>query len=98
MSSNYAFTYRSIDNTHKFKSTLRAGPYIWPGGYPLYFTTIDSGALCFKCAKMEVKNIIHSIRYEINDGWFVVACDINYENIDLCCDNCNNLIDAAYND
>lgn len=94
----YKFTFRNIENTHQFKSTLRAGPYVLPGAYPLYFTTLDGGALCFTCAKVESKNVIHSIRNKIYDGWFVVACDVNYENIDLCCNHCNSVIEAAYND
>lgn len=95
---DYMFTYRSIDNTHQFKSTLRAGPYVFPGAYPLYFTTLDGGALCFTCTKVEAKNIIYSIRYKISDGWLVKACDINYEDFDLYCDHCNSVIEAAYND
>jgi hypothetical protein len=39
----------------ELKSILRAGPYAWPGGYPLYFLTIDGGTLSFAAVQAEVR-------------------------------------------
>ena len=92
----YSMTYQRIDSVAQFKATLRAGAYAWPGGYPMYFIASDCGAICFACARKEVRNIFGSISTRANDGWRIVATDINYEDTDLQCDNCSKSIEAAY--
>ncbi len=92
----FRFTYGGIHSTKEFKATLRNGPYAWPGGYPLFFYTEDGEALCFKCAKVAVYQIIDSIRNRYNDGWRVVGCEINHEDVHLQCCHCGEKIESAY--
>jgi hypothetical protein len=95
---DYDKCFGTIKTTTQFKSTLRHGPYAWPGGYPLFFITSDCAALCFACARKEARNILDSIKHRLLDGWRIIACDINYENNDLYCDHCSKPIESAYGD
>ncbi len=92
----YRRTYSEIRTVANFKATLRNGAYAWPGGYPMYLITSDGAALCFDCAKKNARNIFDSIDRRSGDGWRVVACDINYEDTALFCDNCSDMIESAY--
>jgi len=66
--------------------------YTWPGGYPIFYVTADCGKLCPDCA-----NANRELLSDVNDPqWFVICCDVNYEDVDLTCDNCNKPIEAAY--
>lgn len=91
-----------INSTLEFKHALRAGPYAWPGGYPLFFICDDGGALCCKCARSEAWRIMSSIRdrkYNApSDGWRVIGQDVNWEDSELDCDHCNSRIESAYGD
>lgn len=71
-------------------------PYAWPGGYPLYFITSDCAALCHDCARKHGRAVIDSIRTRANDGWRVVAQDVNWEDSALYCDHCSKPIESAY--
>jgi hypothetical protein len=95
---NYRYHHREIKSVADLKATLRAGPWAWPGGYPLHFICGDGEPLCFKCANKELKYIISAIQNgDIDkDAWIVVACDINYEDGDMQCTNCNKKIESAY--
>jgi len=66
--------------------------YDWPGGYPIFYVTKDCGVLCPKCAN-ENKELTKDIE---DPQWFIVDCDINYEDESLYCDNCNEKIESAY--
>lgn len=59
--------------------------YAWPGGYPIYYLTKDSLVVCPSCASREV-----------DQSSEVIACDLNWEDSDLHCDDCGNLIESAY--
>lgn len=87
-----------ISTAAEMKATLRAGPHAWPGGYPLYFITSDGGALSFETARKELRNILDSIQRKDSSGWRVVACDVNYEDGDLCDDYTGKRIQSAYAD
>ena len=95
---NYKLHHRSIDSVADLKATLRAGAYAWPGGYPLFFITSDGAALSFDSARENLPQVIWSIANGVNDGWRVVACDINYEDGDLTCDHSGKQIESAYAD
>lgn len=83
--------------TREFKDRLRAGPYAWPGGYPVYFVTSDGAALSFAAAKAEAKQIIWAIRNgDTRGGWHVAGADINWEDSDLTCDHTGARIESAY--
>ena len=73
-------------------------PYAWPGGYPRYFITSDGAALSFKSALHNSHLIIDSIRENSNDGWQVVACEVNWEDSLLFCDDTGELIECAYSE
>jgi hypothetical protein len=85
-----------INSISDFRRAMRNGPYAWPGGYPLYFITSDGAALSFKSARAERRNILEAIHNRQNDGWRVVAMDINWEDAGLCCDHSGEPIAAAY--
>lgn len=70
--------------------------YAWPGGYPLYLITSDGAALCIDCGKKEYRNIVRSIHRNVSDGWKVEAVDVNWEDTNLYCDHCSQLIESAY--
>ena len=91
---NYSCHHREINSVADLKATLRAGPFAFPGGYPLFLITSDGGALCFKCGKSEFYLIAGEIQDDDNGGWRVVACEINHgEESDLNCDHCSKLIE-----
>ena len=94
--SDYRRTFSAINTVAQFKATLRAGAYAWPGGYPLYFATSDGAALSFASARAECRNVIDSIAHGHNDGWRVIGCQINYEDIGLLCDHSGEPIESAY--
>lgn len=73
-------------------------PYAWPGGYPRYFITNDGAALSFDAARDNCHLIQQSISDGSNDGWTVIACDINWENSSLMCDHTSKHIESAYGD
>jgi hypothetical protein len=95
---NYRRHHSRISSIADLKATLRAGPYAWPGGYPLYFITNDGAALSFDSARTEFSLIARSIEDNNNDGWRIVACDINYEDDSLYCDHTGDKIESAYGD
>ncbi len=68
----------------------------WPGGYPLHLITSDGASLCFQCVRDNLASIIGSIRTGSSDGWRVVACAVNWEDADLLCDHCGELIESAH--
>ena len=78
-----------------FQRQLKAGGHAWPGGYPLYFITRDGAALSFEAAKENRELICESIADDCNDGWQVVAVDVNWENSDLICDHTGEKIESA---
>lgn len=98
---NYCYHHRNINSVADFKATLRAGPYAWPGGYALHFLCEDGEAVCFNCAHKKARSIMESIakhQQNVRDDWRTIACEINYEDNDLQCANCNSRIEPAYGD
>ena len=58
--------------------------WAWPGGYPLYYLDNENNVLCPACASKD--------GYESEP----VACDVNWEDPDLYCDDCGERIESAY--
>ena len=85
-----------INTVADLDEALERGPWAWPGGYPLYFITDDGGALSFKTVKEEYDQIAESIEERLNDGWQVVALEINYEDGELYDDHSGERIESAY--
>lgn len=92
---NYEYAHRDIKTVADFKATLRHGRYT-NSGYPLYFITMDGAALSFETARNEFRQIAYSIANQLNDGWLIIGCDINYEDTDLRCEHSGKLIESAY--
>ena len=93
---NYKRTHRNIKSGQDLRATLRAGEFAWPGGYQMFFITSDGAALSFDSVRKNLRSVLDSIRTHCNDGWRVVACDINYEDTELTCDHSGESIPAAY--
>ena len=68
-------------------------PFIWPGGYPRFAIQDDGGCLCHSCCHSERESIATTTG---SDGWAVKALDVNWEDNELRCDHCGELIPAAY--
>lgn len=88
--------FRQISTTAQLKATLRAGEHAWPGGYPLYFITSDGAALSFEGVRENLRHVLDSIRTRSNDGWRVVACEVNWENSAVYCDATGKHIPSAH--
>ena len=95
---NYHFQHQSISSGRKLRNTLRAGGHTWPGFYPLYFITSDGGALSFETVRGNLRSVLDSIRTKCDDGWRVVACEVNWEDDDLYDDHTGEKIESAYGD
>jgi len=66
----------------------------FPGCYPIYYITRDCVCLCPDC----VNNNLKLCADTDNDNWFVEISDVNWENPELYCDNCECRIPSAYAD
>ena len=71
------------------------GSYAWPGGYVLAHLCNDGGCLCAKCAN-DPKNPVHTDAPD--DGWRIVDSFINYEDAELMCNHCGDMIPASHGD
>ena len=91
-----AFHHSAINTSRDFLETLKAGPFAWPGGYPIFFIMSDGEPLSFNSAKTNAMLIARSICHKARDGWRVVACDVNYEDGSLFCCHSGERIEAAY--
>ena len=93
---NYSKGHSTIKSIADLKATLRHGEHAWPGGYQMYFITRDGGALSFETVRDEFCNCIWDMSHDMDSGWHVVACEINYEDADLVCDHTGKSIPSAY--
>jgi NAD(P)H-dependent FMN reductase len=85
-----------INTTKELKDCLRSGSYAWPGGYPTYFVTSDGGALSHASVRSNLRSVLSSVKAGDNDGWRVVACEVNWEDAELYCDHSGERIESAY--
>lgn len=61
------------------KATLRHGPYVFPGGYALYFVTTDGEALSFDAVRENFQNVVWSTMNRVSDGWRLHGCGIIHD-------------------
>ncbi|AXQ68542.1 DNA ligase [Caulobacter phage CcrPW] len=87
-----------IETLSQVKAALRAGPYAWPGGYPLYFVTRDGAALSFDAVRSQFASVADDFMSDSSTGWRVCRVEINYEDSDLRCDHTGKAIPAAHGD
>lgn len=66
-------------------NTGKLPSYAWSGGYPFVYYDKVGNVLCPSCANKEV-----------DQSQEVIAADINYEDVELFCDDCSKRIEAAY--
>lgn len=92
----YARTHREISTGAQLRATLRAGPYAWPGGYPLFFVLSDGAAASFAGVRANLRQCIRALRDQSRDGWRVIGCEINYEDPDARCAITDEPIPCAY--
>ncbi len=77
-------------NTQELKQALRAGPYAWPGGYPLYFIADDGEPLSFAAVRENFHQVLDAMRH--GNGAVVV----NWEGGELHCAHTGERIPSAY--
>lgn len=82
--------------TKQIKQALRAGKFTWPGGYPTFFITSDGAALSHESVRENWRQVCFSVRNKCNDGWRVIAHDVNWEDSSLYCAHSNKRIESAY--
>ena len=69
--------------------------YAWPGGYPMILVMRDGEALCYCCARDNVRQILRDTRRDSRSGWAAEGVDINYEGESFCA-NCSERLETAY--
>lgn len=96
-----------INTSKDLVLTLIEGATTSLGCYPKYWVTKDGSCLCYKClaphkalggkALKVNQNAIDAIDNPNSDkSWEVVACDVNWEDPWMACDECNKRIPSAY--
>ena len=77
---------------------LIRNPYCFPGGYAKVLVMADGEYLCADCAKENFKLIVAATKYGARDGWQALGCDVNWEDPDCYCANCNKHLPCEYGD
>ena len=92
----YAYPFGTIKTFIEFKSTLRHGSRIAESNLPLFFVSYDLHSLCFDCARKHYRKIILAIKKNARkSGFFINACQVNFDQEDLTCDHCESQIPCA---
>jgi hypothetical protein len=91
---NYERHHTVIHTVADLKATLRAGPYAWPGGYPLYFVTATGETLSFEGVRDWFAACVNDINDHSRDR--IVGCAVNWEDMDMTCAITNARIPSAY--
>lgn len=84
----YAAHRPTFENAAQVRASLRAGPYVFPGGYPVAYITDDGGTLCPDCVMRNYYLVCWAIRNQCTDGWRVIASEYCDGESDAHCDNC----------
>lgn len=88
---NYSRHHREIGTVADLKASLRAGPYVWPGGYEVAYLTADGACLCDGCTRKELRQIIDAIQTNaLHSGWAIGATVVLGADTDATtiCDHC----------
>jgi len=70
--------------------------YAWPGGYPMFLVMADGESVCMDCAEKNEELILRATNDGYEKDWIVSGVDVNWEDPDLFCANCNERIESAY--
>ena len=79
-----------------FLDSLATGAFTSVGCYPKFWLTSDGATLSYAACLANCARICRSIRDNNRDGWRVVACDVNWEDPDMHCDDTGERIESAY--
>ena len=90
----YRRGFPTIDSVAKLKATLRYGPFTHVGAYPIYFITSGGECLSFESVEENLTSVLWSIKNEVDDGWRVVGCEVNYE-AEICCSHSGKPIEST---
>ena len=85
---DYAKHYTEIEILNQFKSSIRAGKYVWPDGYEVYFIYGDGSTCCYDCAIAEYEQIVSDWIVGFDATFRIAGCDINFENTNTFCVHC----------
>ena len=85
-----------INKSKTLKEHIRHGKYAWPGGYPVYFITDDGAALSYDAVKENYREVLSAVKNHDNNGWKVIAADVNWEDGFLYCSHTGDKIESAY--
>lgn len=85
----------NINTVEQLKDLQSGSPFL---GYPHYYVAKDCGIICPCCLKENLKLICEEMAEGWDNQWIVIACEINYEDDSLYCDNCYKQIISAYGD
>lgn len=77
-----------------FFGTL-ATKYTSVGCYPKFWLASDGETLSYEACLANAGRIARAIRDGSNDGWRVVACDVNWEDPDMRCADTDERIESA---
>jgi hypothetical protein len=92
----YCAHVETINTSHDLRATLRAGKYTSLGSYPVFYITGDGESMCHDCVHFHYRDVSRAVREHSRNGWRVDACVVNWEETDMQCAHCNQLIPAAY--
>lgn len=86
-----------IETLAQLKAALRAGPYTWPGGYPVYFIASNGDPLSYESVLCQFGSIVETFlaKHKSSD-WRISWMTVNYEDDDLRCAHSGELIECAY--
>lgn len=84
---------RDITTGAELRASLRAGPYVWPGGYALAYVTTDGATLCHACARTEFAQCAYALRHNVRNGWHITGVMSEADTDDTgVCDHCGHEI------
>lgn len=88
----------TITTVEEFDAALAAGPYAWPGGYPLYFVMADGEAVAFAAVKEEQALFRQAVaeRSAFDSELRAIAIEVNWEDPALFCAHTGERIESAY--
>ena len=97
---NYVRTAREITHPREVLAALRSGPYAWPGGYALYFTTTDGATLSFEAVRQELRQVLEAVRdQDRRGGWTVNGVESTGEtDARVVCDHTGEVLSAGAED
>lgn len=85
---------QAVRQLRRVKIQLRDGPYAWPGGYPKFALMMDGETMHLDCIRENWREVCRA--HIKGDDKQCLAVDINWEDADMVCCQCNKPIESAY--